>query len=317
MRKAYWCVALLVLFITVPATSQRDESLDRVDVHGTIHGLPTNTQCSAEINGIATSITHQIALCEADGSFQFKDLERGTYLLAIHIGTDEFSQTISLVLPREDLEIQVPHRNTPVGGEQTVSATELQVPDKAKQEVEKANEQVKKGDLDKADKYLLEALQIAPRFARAMTMRAMIMLARRDPASALQTVDNSVIIEPMSAMTQFVRASALNQLGRPQEAQQAAEQGLKLGPSWQGHFELSKAMVAQGQNREALGELEQAARDAPENIAEIPLLRASILLQLQDFAGAQSNLNEFTKLRPGDPRSRELQAMLNERKPAQ
>src|SRR4051794_24188317 len=110
MRKLYWCAVLLLVFISVPATSQRDEKLDHVELYGTIRGLPSSTQCSAELTGVATSMTHQIALCEADGGFQFKDLERGTYLLAIHIGTDEFSQTISLMSAREDIEVQIPQR---------------------------------------------------------------------------------------------------------------------------------------------------------------------------------------------------------------
>src|SRR5512147_224285 len=114
MLKAHWCAVLLLLFISVPATSQRDEKLDHVELYGTIRDLPANTQCSAELTGVASSMTHQIAWCEADGGFQFKDLERGTYLLAIHIGIDEFSQTISLVSAREDIEVRIPQqRSTP------------------------------------------------------------------------------------------------------------------------------------------------------------------------------------------------------------
>jgi tetratricopeptide (TPR) repeat protein len=337
MHKAYWCAVFLALFSTVPVSSQVgapvsppvdtgapvspqvDAGRDTVVLYGIVRGIPPNTTCMAEISGLKTAMTRQIAICGSDGSFEFKDLERGTYTLLMHLGTDEFSQTVFLVSSREEIEVQVPQRASTGpsrGPEQTVSASELRIPDKAKRELEIAEQLLQQGKLSKADQHLVEALQIAPRFARAMTMRAVVMLANRDLNSALQTVDAAISLDPTLAMTQFVRASVLNQMGYPREAELAAEQGLRLSPSWQGHFELAKAMSTQRRFHEALAELNIAGSAAPKDTSEIFLVRAAVLLQLQDFAGAQTNLNEFTKLSPGDARARDLQTWLDQHAPA-
>jgi Flp pilus assembly protein TadD len=143
-------------------------------------------------------------------------------------------------------------------------------------------------------------------------MRAVVMLANRELDSALQTANQSMSIDPTLAMTQFVRASVLNLMGNAREAELAAEQGLRLSPSWQGHFEIAKAMATQQRFHEALAELDKAASSAPKDTSEIFLVRTAVLIQLQDFAGAQTNLHEFMKLKPGDPRAHDMQVFLDQ-----
>jgi tetratricopeptide (TPR) repeat protein len=189
----------------------------------------------------------------------------------------------------------------------------MAIPSKAKDELQKAIQSFQHSDLGKANGYVAKALQVAPRFAEALTLQAVLQMAGNDFTSALQTLSRSATIDPKLPITHIVRASALNALGDARQAQAAAEEGIRLaGNSWQGHYELAKSLIGQQNFRQALPELDRAAQAAPSNFAELFLLRASAMFGLKDVNGARQNLREFTKLSPGDARSARMEQMLND-----
>jgi tetratricopeptide (TPR) repeat protein len=175
----------------------------------------------------------------------------------------------------------------------------------------KANRELAEGKLDKADEYVQKALAMAPQFARAMTVKAVILMAKHDFPSALQLTEKAAKVDPMLGLTHVVMASALNGMGRAKEAQAAAEQGLRLDGSWQGHYELARAMMTQHHYKHALREITKAMAAGPPRFGELMLLWASALMNLRDVAGAREALAEFMKVRPGDPRGTRMMAVLN------
>jgi tetratricopeptide (TPR) repeat protein len=308
MRMLRWCVVLLLCHFPVLAFSQK-VSGDEVELHGTIREIPQKAVCTVELNPVQNLASIQRAICAVDGSFEFTRVQRGTYNLVVHVGTNQYSEEVQLLSTREDVEIQLPVRRE--SAESVVSMAELKVPEKANEELQKAHEAMAKGELEKADQYTARALNIAPEFPRAMTLRAVLMIAKQDFNSALQIANHAAGLDPNLAMTQFVRASAFNATGRPRDAQQAAEQGLRLEPgSWQGHLELARALMAQNQFAPALAEIDRAAAKAPPQMSDLLLMRASVLLALHDANGARQNLDQFSRLRPGDTRATKLQSML-------
>src|SRR3954463_13833925 len=262
MEKLCRCTVLVLLLFSIPVIAQvRGSSADESELFGRVVGLPERTACSVELNSVGSALPSERAMCDGDGTFQFNRLERGVYKLVVNVGVDQVSEEVRLMSPREDVEIRVPVQQQPHGN--AVSMVELQVPNKAKEELQKANEAMVKGELTKADQHATQALEIAPRFARALTLRAIVMIAKQDFNTALRFANSAAAIDPMLPITQFVRASVYNSLGNPNQAQVAAEQGLRLDGSWQGHFELARALMGKNEFKQALMEIDRAATKAP------------------------------------------------------
>lgn len=298
---------MFFLFGSLAAFSQAQQFGNDIEVVGTVHGFQQSSGCQVELSSVGSLPINQQAMCGKDGSFEFLSIPRGEYNLVVRSGTSEYTQQLSLMSPHEDVEIRVPSRVT--SSSNTVSVAEMRVPQKAREELEKANQAMQKGETAKADDYAKKALAKDPQFARALTLRAVLMLGRNQLASALQMVNTSVSIDPLVPTTQFVRASVLNAMGKAKEAQAAAEQGLRLSGSWQGHYELARALMGQGHFRQALAEINRAAGSAPSTFDSLPLLRASALLRVGDFSTAQTLLTEIIKKTPGnEPAVQLLQA---------
>jgi tetratricopeptide (TPR) repeat protein len=305
------CIPLLLLS-SVLCLAQFNDDTRRSELDGTIIGLQPDTFCSVQLFNLQESMIPENAPCMDDGTFHFTNIQRGSYRLEARIGTEEYSQQISVLSPHEQFEIRLPEAvSSP--DQQTVSVNELGVPGKARNELQKARELISQGDLDKANEHLEKALDIAPTFASAVTTQAVVMLGQNRYDSALTAADRAVSLDPMLPMAQFVRASALNVLGRPREAQLAAEHGLRIVPSsWQGHYELAKALLAQGQSEAALAEVNQAVKDTPNVLSEMYFVQATALFNLRKLDAAQASLDQYKKMNPGDQRSAKLQSLLDQ-----
>jgi tetratricopeptide (TPR) repeat protein len=310
MLKSCWCVLPLFVVLCIPSSAQTNHFSNEIEVTGTITGLPLNSDCSVEIDGEHAEMQPIRTPCFTSNSFRLSNVKSGEYKLVVHYGTNEYSEPVTLMSPHEYLEIRIPAGLTESSAAM-ISVSQMKIPPKAQDALQKAMKSFEHSDLNKANDYLTKALQLAPRFAEALTMQAVVQMAKQDFKSALQTVSNSAAIDPKLPMTQFVRAAALNAVGEAHQAQIAAEEGIRLsGNSWQGHYELGKSLIAQRNFKQALLEIDRAAKSVPNGFAEIFLVRASAMLGLKDFNGAQQNLNEFSKLSPGDNRSAQLEQML-------
>jgi len=284
------CFLLVLLISPVRVHAQYGRT---VDLQGVVRGGPESTSCSVELNSLNTHLQVQQALCGPDGSFRFADVNRGSYRLVVRTDLRAYSEEIDLRSPREDVEINLPKPKE--SSEGSVSVAELRIPEKAKDELKKANEAMAKGELAKADQHAVRALEIAPRYARAMTVRAVLMSNNHDFESALKMLDQADSIDPMFPLTKVVRASVLNALGRPQEAEKAAEQGLRLDGSWQGHYELAHALTMQRHYEKALTEVNRAIATAPREFVGLALLHASVLSELHNVKGAREVLQALPK----------------------
>jgi tetratricopeptide (TPR) repeat protein len=268
--------------------------------------------CSIDLKDSRTGAVTARSICNPDGGFQFNEVPQGEYTVQISMGIQQYERAVSVQALQEDLDITLPTTasNPHSGG--TVSVQELRIPEKAKEKVDKAAEELAHRDLNKADQHLTDALKIAPRFARAVAMRGAVEMVRGDFSSALHSSEYAISIDPMLALGQVVRASALNSMGQAKEAKFAAEQGIRLDSSgWQGHFELARALITEGEFRQALSELNRVVNSAPQQFHEALLLRASVLLNLHNVPAAEQDLDRYAKARPDDPRVQQLRRYMS------
>jgi len=293
MRRSRCTAPIIFLFAFVSAVPGNAQINHTVDLEGVVRGGPDSANCSVELNNLNSHLPVQQAVCGTDGTFRFMDVTRGSYQIVVRTDLRAYAEQIDLRAPREDVEINLPTPKESAEG--SVSVAELRIPDKAKDELSKADQALVKGELEKADQHAVRALEFAPRFARAMTVRAVVMSAHGEFNSALKMLDQADGIDPMFALTKVVRASVLNALRRPEEAARAAEQGLRLNGSWQGHYELARALAMQRQFERALVEINRAVSTVPREFAGLALLHASVLAELHNVKAAREVLQALPK----------------------
>jgi tetratricopeptide (TPR) repeat protein len=310
MHKLWCCTLPFLVLLSWYSFAQVRSTKKDIHVDGTVAGLPAGSLCSIELTSDDLIDALPSVPCFGN-TFQINDVRPGDYNLVVHYGIQQYSQEVTLMLPREELRIEIPQRKQ-ASSEAAVSVSQMEVPKKAKQELQKAIQSLNHADFNKATQHVLAALRVAPTFAKALTIEGVLEMAKQDFGSALQTLNHAAALDPMLPMTQFARASVLNSMGHARQAEMAAEEGLRLGgDSWQGHYELARSLYAQREVQESLLEINRAATGAPKHFAEIYLLKASVLFDLSDTKGARENLNHFTGMQPGDTRSARLQQLLD------
>ncbi|HVZ16859.1 MAG TPA: tetratricopeptide repeat protein, partial [Terriglobales bacterium] len=136
----------------------------------------------------------------------------------------EITQQVEADMPSTEVHIQAQQNNPPTVARRssTVSVAELMVPEKAKSLFNKATNLMQQSKFDKAQENLKKALTIAPQYARALALEAVICAQNKDLSSAMKNADNAVASDAQLPFAQFVRAMVLNATGRFQEASVAA-----------------------------------------------------------------------------------------------
>ncbi len=85
--------------------------------------------------------------------------------------------------------------NNGAGSSPTVSLTEMNVPSKARDELQKGSEAFAKGDLKKAQEHFEKATTIYPQFARAYTNLGVIAIKEGDRAKAREMFSKSISVD--------------------------------------------------------------------------------------------------------------------------
>ncbi len=246
----------------------------------------------------SNGMTVASAQTDMTGSFDLENLEPGTYILIADYGMQELQDRVSISPLQPPIEVRFAG-NVPPGSGATVSAAQLQVPRKALDALQDARHELAGNHLKKAEKKLADALHIEPRFPAALAFRATLRLSGGDTGSALQDLDNAIHIDPHYPDAYFIMGAALNILQRFKDAARSLNQGIRLNPgAWQGHFEMGKALLGEGQPLAAIRELDSAAKSAPPKFASLHLVRGAALLRLERYDEGAAELQSYLKLDP-------------------
>ncbi|MFB3814787.1 MAG: tetratricopeptide repeat protein [Terriglobales bacterium] len=251
-----------------------------------------------------------------DGMFTLPSVEPGLYLLTTYLGLQQVQEQIQVNAMQSDIEVRFASDVQP-GGSPLVSAAELRIPDKARDALQDARHAMSKHDNAKAQRKIADALKIAPKFAAALTLRAVLALAGGNQAQAIQDLDRAIRDDPYYPEAYFMMGAAYNDMKQYRDAQRSLEQGMRLNPvAWQGHFEMSRSLLGLGDAAAALREAEAAIKTAPPNFAEVHLARGAALLQLQRYGESATELEAYLKKRPDGsaaPQARQVLAQVREK----
>lgn len=266
--------------------------------------------CTVELQSLDGASAAAVQQCDRSG-FEFPNVPRGEYNVIVHRGVAETSEEVAAEGMVTYISVNAPQAPAQESSQATISLNELKVPDKAKDLVNKANEDLQHFKIADAEKDTQSALKIAPGFALGHAMEAAIALEQNNLPKAIQSADLAVKLDPQVAYAQFVRAGILNRLKRYSDAKMAAEQGLRVeANSWQGHFELAQALSGIRNEKDALNEATLAEEAAPKEFAPVHILRIRLLIKRHELSAAKQELKLIGKDKEYTAQAARLQQML-------
>lgn len=301
-RPLVFCLFCILLVAILPAFAQSGRAtIDSPDhllatnvngVVSTLDGKPMSG-VHVELQQIPTAHVVASGYTLINGSFEFLNVLPGRYEI---VATEGLQQTREMVQVREmvaTVEIRMGSASPATAGN-TVSVAQMQVPDKARKELHKAEESLHKRKTDDARQHVKKALEIAPQYAAALTLNGILDLGENQFDQARATCEQAIRFDPNYGMGYVVLGASYNSLARFDAAVRSLERGLALLPqSWQGHFELAKALLGKARYQESLQQIDRAAELVPSSYPAVHLLRAHALLGLKNYSDAITELERY------------------------
>jgi tetratricopeptide (TPR) repeat protein len=197
-------------------------------------------------------------------------------------------------------------------GVTSVSVAAYKAPAKARDALRKAQEASIKGKNDEAQKQIAKALEIYPKYADALTLRAILKMDVRDLQSATADLQEAINDDENCPLAYMVMGAVLNMEGKFDDAIRALTRGESLSPnSWQAYLEMGKALMGKAQYEAALREFDRAQNLAPD-ASLIHLAKARAMFGLKNYSDAILELQAYLAKEPQSPRSEEARKMLAE-----
>lgn len=276
-----------------------DGTTDRTmtaSVGGRVHSLDGKPLSDVRIELRQDGNNHVVAsgYTLSNGSFEFLNVPRGRYELVATSGLQETREPLQLQGMETNLDINMGKAPETSGDGTSVSVAQLKIPDKARKEFHKAEDALRKHKTEEVRGHLDRALQIAPNYAAALTLRGIVDLGENKFEAASAECEQAIRVDPNYGMGYIVLGATYNSMARFDDAVRTLERGLALVPrSWQGHFEIAKALLGKGQYREALRQVNHAGELVPNSYAAIHLVRAHALLGLKNYPQAIAELEQY------------------------
>ena len=215
--------------------------------------------------------THQVVervFVRGDGAFEFHQLHPGSYEVRVLNGRSEIlhSEYASINQGASGLTIRLP--DTPIskpGGLVDVASLTHPVDRKAAKQLEKAQREFIRGNIQGAIQAAQEALQRDPAYGAAHNQLGGYYMALHQPANALTEFQKTVELDPGIPIGHSNLSILLLGFNRPAEAEAEARRAIQLNPRLsKSHYILGISMLRQKKfTSEALNHLREASADFP------------------------------------------------------
>lgn len=251
----------------------------------------------------------------SSGEFRFFEIPQGNYILIItQEGYLPVRENVDISLgPRMGLMLylrKLPEFRSEELGE-PISVRELSIPAKARNAFRRGVELAyQKQDFSGGMKYFDRAIRELPGYYEAYYEKGMLHLQLGQYPEAEQAFRKSLeLSENQYARAYFGLAGLFSTLERYAEAAASARKGLELeSNSWQGLFELGRALLGLGRTAEAESSI-QAARQNNPDYAPVYLLLANVHIRQKNYPALLADLEEYLKRQPEGPDSDHARAL--------
>ena len=195
-------------------------------------------------------------------------------------------------------------RNSPAGTVENVPGRPVLTP-KAKEDLNKGLHALKADKLHEAEKYIAEALRLAPANPDVLYLQGVLELRKRDWQQAQTVLEKATQIDPSSSAAFAALGMALCNAGKYDAAVSPLEKSLQLDPTgtWQTRWALARSYYQRHQFDEALKLSQQALTQSSGNEPQVTLLLAQSFTAVGRYEDAAHTLREFLKDHGDGPES--------------
>jgi len=244
---------------------------------------PSNSPVA--VNGLGGS-THKLWGCDVEVSVPgyqplYKSITSDVDVDGINLGT--------LILTR-------------IAGVQgaAISVTSLSAPGKARKEFEKGEKDARKRNLDSATKHLEKAVAEYKDYAVAWNDLGRIYAIDHRTEDARQAFTRAMVADPQYIPPCVGLADVELQNGQYEAAIEAAGKALKLYPGMTAASFIQAVANLRLNRLDAAEKIARDAENAPlQNMPQLHLLLADILLRKHDYSGAAAQLQDYLNEAPG------------------
>lgn len=264
-----------------------------------------------DANGSVVSSTST----NSSGDFDFSLVVSGNYIVVATAGMDQVTERVQVSGWSNMVNLRMPARSPQDGmtGNSTVSVAQYRIPEKARNELNKAREALEKGKTEDATRHLSRALEISPDYADALTLRGVLKLDRKDVAGAVNDLDQAIHADANCATAYVVMGSALNSQARYDEAIRSLQHAESLAPnSWQLHFEMGKSYMGKNDYPSALHQFDAAQNTGAIAYPVVSLMRGYTLLKMKQYPQAADALQAYLQKDPQGPNHQQALKLLEE-----
>jgi len=251
----------------------------------------------------------------AAGMFEFSQVNSGLYDVVATSGLEQTHQRVEMDRMPTAINLRMAVRSTPSDGNSanSISVAQYRVPAKARDELKTARAASLKGKNAEAEKHLAKALEIYPKYADALTLRAILKMDSNDRPGAVADLQQAIQDDENCALAYIVMGSVLNTEQKFDDAIRTLQRGEALSPdSWQVYFELGKALTAKGQYEPALRQLEKAQALAPKDYPPIHLVKARAMMGLDNYSDEMAELQQYLDKEPPGANSAQARKMMDQ-----
>jgi len=175
---------------------------------------------------------------------------------------------------------------------------------KAKDALVKGLQALGQNKLDEAQKYMSEAMKLAPSNPEVLYVQGMVYMKRSNWTQAQTVLEKSDQLQPNQARVLAALGMALCNQRKYDEAIPPLEKSLKLEsatPNWQTQWTLARAYYYREQYGPALAMAQQAKAGSHGSVAQVDLLLAQCLTAVGRYEESARVLRDFVKNNPQGP----------------
>ena len=248
------------------------------------------------------------------GQYVFSGVRHGSYEVMAFSGVRQTSDRIEVGSWPVTTNLRMPFSSKPDdgAGQNMVSVAQYRIPEKARQEFSKAQDDLSRHKIEDGEKHLERALEICPNYADALTLRGILELSASKTDNAMADLQKAIQSDGNYALAYTVMGAALNSSRKFDEAIRSLERGESLAPdSWQTYFEMAKAYIGKSDFASAIRQLDHAQSLTP----DFPMLRyvrGFALMGLKQYQQAATELQAFLEKVQSGPESDRARQLLSQ-----
>jgi tetratricopeptide (TPR) repeat protein len=314
-------LGFILLLSLLPASAARAQAIsDSAQVVGYVRDEASHQPVvSARIDLISPSgFAAPSQYTDTNGQFHLDHVKDGDYRVSVRkMGyvTAELNVSVSGGHQSNvDVDLRPESPNSAAGSKagtggrpESVSAHELKVPERAREESDKGKALMAKSDYVGAVAEFQKAIDAFPSYYEAYSRMGLAQYMAGHAAEARESFKESIDLSGGKYSEAFFDlADVLNDTDEFSQAEAVARQEIALDQSWwQGYFELSRSLLGLKQYADA----ERAAkkcRDLNAQNRQIYLILTNIHLGMKEFPAALDDIDAYLKLDPKSPASEQM-----------